>query len=107
MTRQCMVYVLANDSRMLYVGVTSRPETRMAEHRTRAITGYTARHRIHRLVYFESTPNIRGAITREKQIKGMRRAAKLELIENMNPEWRDLAEEWFTLGVSTPSLRSG
>jgi putative endonuclease len=91
--RQFYVYVLASLSRRLYVGVTNDLRRRIHEHRTNA-TGFTARYRVTRLVYFEVTPNVSAAIAREKEIKGWLRERKLRLIEDGNPEWRDLAAAW-------------
>jgi putative endonuclease len=101
MPKTFVVYILSNASHQLYVGVTSRPAQRLWEHRTGAVPGYTARHGIRSLVYWEHGLNARSAIAREKQIKGMRRSRKLALIESTNPEWRDLYEELFPGSVST------
>ena len=57
---------------------------------------FTKRYRIHRLVYYERFGEVRMAIEREKEIKGWRRSKKVALIENQNPTWSDLAEEWFS-----------
>jgi putative endonuclease len=93
MARQYHVYVLANASRELYVGVTGNLVRRVLQHRSREAE-YTTRHAITRLVYYEPTENILGAIAREKQIKGWTRRRKLELIETLNPHWMDMAEDW-------------
>ena len=53
---------------------------------------------MHRLVYFDATSNIEGAITREKELKGWRRSKKIDLIENINPGWKDLSEGWYEAG---------
>ena len=95
MTRDYFVYILANGSRMLYVGVTNDLKRRVYEHRKKVMPGYTRQYNISRLVYFESTPNVSAAIAREKQIKGWIRAKKLALIERKNPEWADLSEGWY------------
>jgi putative endonuclease len=86
------VYILASDSRQLYVGITSDLFKRVAQHRS-AIhpQSYTTRHQISRLVYCESTQDALAAIKREKQIKGWTRRRKLELISQVNPAWADLA----------------
>jgi len=94
MARQFAVYILACRSRVIYVGVTNDLIRRVAQHRAKAFPGFTARYGIDRLVYFELTPNVRAAIAREKELKGWRREKKLRLIESMNPEWRDLWEDW-------------
>jgi putative endonuclease len=87
--RRFFVYVLASYTRVLYVGVTNDLARRLEEHRAGACT-FTARYRIHRLVYAEETADVRAAIRREKQIKGWTRDRKLALVDAANPEWRDL-----------------
>ena len=78
----------------VYVGVTNSLESRAIQHKQKVIPGYTSRYNITRLLYFEEFGDIRDAIAREKQLKGWRRARKLELIRSMNPRLRDLAEDW-------------
>ena len=86
------MYILSNASGQLYVGVTSRLQERLWEHRTSATPGYTSRHGIYRLVYVEQSADVRAAIAREKQIKGWTRRKKLALIRAFNPAWKDLSE---------------
>lgn len=95
MGRQFHVYILASRSRVLYVGVTGDLVRRLFEHRTHAVPGFTARYRIDRLMHFEETTDAHAAISREKQIKGWRRSKKVALIEQANPQWQDLAQDWF------------
>ena len=57
--------------------------------------GFTKKYNINRLVYFESTNDVTVAIAREKQRKGMLRSKKIELIKTMNPEFKDLSEDWY------------
>ena len=71
----------------------SRPPSRSAPELE--IEGFTRKYKMVRLVYVESTPDVRDAIRREKQIKGWVRAKKLRLVESLNPEWRDLSEYLF------------
>ena len=87
------VYILANRSRRLYVGVTKNLLVRLAQHRS-GESVFTARYRITRLVYFEMTQQVRVAIAREKQIKSWRREKKLALVQSLNPGWDDLAADW-------------
>jgi putative endonuclease len=95
MGRTYFVYVLASASRELYVGVTGNLESRVSQHRAALKPdGYTAKHGTTSLVYCETTDNVLAAILREKQIKGWTRGRKLELIETLNPDWKDLAEGW-------------
>ncbi len=93
MTRTYYVYILASQSRELYVGVTNDVYKRVSQHRSGVNpNSYTARHRTSRLVYCEPTHDVLSAIRREKQIKGWSRRKRLELIERANPEWNDLAD---------------
>lgn len=85
------VYIMASASRRLYVGVTGNLIYRVNQHRQREIKGFTRKYQMVRLVYVEATSDVRSAIRREKQIKGWLRARKIQLIESMNPEWKDLA----------------
>ena len=89
------VYILTNRSRVLYTGVTGDLIRRVYEHKHGTVDGFTSRYRVNRLVYFESTENVRAAISREKQIKGWTRTKKLALVAESNPMWRDLSEGWF------------
>ena len=85
------VYILASHRNgTLYVGVTSRLIERIYEHKNDLVKGFTKTYQVHKLVYYEETPNIESAISREKQIKAWKRKWKLELIENFNSEWKDL-----------------
>jgi putative endonuclease len=77
----------------LYVGVTSDLENRVAEHRDLERPGFTRRYAVHRLVLFEEFGTMDDAIAREKQLKRWRRQWKLNVIEDINPGWRDLAED--------------
>ena len=86
------VYIAGSSSGTLYVGVTNDLVLRIAQHREGLIPGFTATYGVHRLLYFEQTTDVWGAIAREKQIKGWRRSKKVELIESMNPSWRDLSK---------------
>jgi len=79
----------------LYVGVTNNLEPRVWEHRTMVGSIFVKQHRLHRLVWCEDFNQISDAIGAEKRIKGWTRAKKIALIEEMNPEWRDLAEGWY------------
>jgi putative endonuclease len=101
------VYILANRTRRLYVGVTNDLVRRMYEHRAHRVPGFTQRYNIDRLVYFESMAEATQAIRREKQIKDYARAKKLAMIDWSNPEWTDLSEKWFVdVSRSDSSLRS-
>lgn len=88
------VYIMANYSRTLYTGVTGNLERRVFEHKHKTLPGFTSRYHITRLVYYEEYLSPSDAILREKAIKGMSRAKKLTLINAMNPDWADLAQDW-------------
>jgi putative endonuclease len=89
--KQPCVYILASDRNgTLYTGVTSDLIRRIQQHRSRVVEGFTRRHRVHSLVWFECHDSMYAAISREKAIKEWRRAWKLQLIESTNPQWRDL-----------------
>src|SRR6266849_6312831 len=80
---------------MLYIGVTKDIERRVYEHKQKLVPGFAAKYNLHRLVYLVAFGHIGDAIAREKQIKGWLRATKIALIESLNPEWNDLAADWF------------
>jgi putative endonuclease len=86
---------MTNKSRTLYTGVTNDLLRRVYEHKNKLIKGFTSKYNIQYLVYYEITSSIYSAIEREKQIKGWVRAKKIALIESVNPEGKDLSEEWF------------
>tara|TARA_B100000614_G_scaffold232035_1_gene226414 strand:+ start:378 stop:668 length:291 start_codon:yes stop_codon:yes gene_type:complete len=91
--RPC-VYILASQPNgTLYVGVTSDLPGRVWQHRNDLANGFTKRYGVHRLVYVEAHDTMEDAILREKRIKKWRRAWKIRLIEESNPEWRDLYDE--------------
>jgi putative endonuclease len=88
------VYILTNRKHgTLYVGVTSELASRIALHRSGHGSQFTWKHRLFRLVCVQPFPGANEAITHEKRLKKWRRAWKIQLIENGNPEWRDLYEE--------------
>jgi putative endonuclease len=88
---QAYVYILSSQRNgTLYIGVTSDLIKRIYQHRNNLSEGFTKKYKVHRLVYFGTTPSIKGAIQREKQLKQWHRQWKIELIEKDNPEWIDL-----------------
>ena len=92
--RQPAVYILASKRNgTLYVGVTSNLASRVEAHRADAVDGFTRKHGVKMLVYFELHEDMYEAIVREKRIKKWNRAWKIELIERGNPDWRDLSGE--------------
>jgi len=78
---------------VLYTGVTNDLQRRIMQHKTGRGGVFTKKYNITKLVYFESGDNINLAIIREKQIKAGSRQDKINLINSMNPEWKDLYEE--------------
>jgi putative endonuclease len=93
------VYILAGEARTLYIGVTSDLKRRVYEHKHKLNDGFTNRYNICKLVYFESTTEVHAAIQREKRLKWWPREWKIKLIETSNPEWLDLAEDWYAEGM--------
>jgi putative endonuclease len=100
------VYIMANKSRTLYIGVTNNLERRVYEHKAKLVDGFTRRYNINRLVYFENTNDISAAIEREKEIKGWVRRKKVALIHTLNPAWIDLSHEWMPTPPGDSSLHS-
>ena len=89
------VYIMSNEHRTTYIGVTSDLERRVWEHRVGRVPGFTSRYGLRKLVHVESFEGPVEAIAREKQLKGWRRSKKLDLINSQNPQWSDLAADWF------------
>jgi len=88
------VYILASKPYgTLYTGVSSNIPSRTWQHKNDLVESFTKRYRVHRLVWYEQTKSIESAINRKKQIKKWRRRWKLDLIEKMNPDWKDLYDE--------------
>ena len=92
--KQFYVYILASKRNgTLYTGLTSNLIQRVWQHKNNIVEGFTQKYDVKILVYYEVHENAKSAITREKRIKKWRRVWKLQLIEQMNPQWRDLFEE--------------
>jgi putative endonuclease len=90
------VYIMTNGRNgALYIGVSSEFGVRVLQHKLGEIDGFTKRYGCKRLVWYETHASIIRAIAREKQLKQWYRGWKLDLIEQMNPDWRDLAEDWY------------
>ncbi|WP_146448457.1 GIY-YIG nuclease family protein [Bythopirellula polymerisocia] len=88
------VYIMSNQSRTLYIGVTNDLERRVLEHKSKLIKGFTSSYNLTMLAWYDSFSDINQAIECEKKIKGWRRSKKVTLIEEQNPRWEDLAENW-------------
>jgi len=88
------VYIMASKKDgVLYVGVTDDLKRRVFEHKNSMVEGFTKKYFVKKLVYFEQTNDTKSAIYREKQIKRWKRDWKIEMIEKINPRWRDLYNE--------------
>ena len=95
-TRFYYVYIITNRSKTLYIGVTNNLARRVWEHKHAIGSEFTTHYKLDILVYFERFGDIRSAIAREKQLKGLLRIKKMKLIVSVNPTWKDLSEEWYT-----------
>ena len=95
MEKQPVVYIVASRRNgTIYTGVTSQLLVRTHQHRQGVADGFAKQYGVTRLVWFEPHGSMESAIAREKQLKNWRRACKLALIEEHNPTWRDLAEDF-------------
>jgi len=89
----CVYLMASRRNGTLYIGVTSNLVQRVWQHKHDVVDGFTSQYGVHRLVWFEQHETMASAIARERALKEWRRAWKLVLIEESNPEWRDLYEE--------------
>ncbi|MBQ7903385.1 MAG: GIY-YIG nuclease family protein [Oscillospiraceae bacterium] len=90
------VYILSNwNNQVIYTGVTNNLERRVYEHKNKLVDGFTKQYNIDKLVYFEQTTDVKAALEREKQIKGLRREKKNNLVNSINPDWKDLSNSWY------------
>ncbi len=88
------IYILANkNNNVIYIGVTNDLVRRVHEHKKKLIEGFTSKYNVDKLVYFEMFDFIDLAIAREKQLKGYSRIKKDELINQFNPEWKELYDK--------------
>ena len=88
------VYIMSNiHNTTLYSGVTNNLYRRVLEHKSGEGSIFSRRYNLTKLVYFEGTTDINAAINREKQIKAGSRQKKVDLIESINPDWKDLFDE--------------
>ena len=77
-----------------YIGVTGNLQKRVWEHKNKFVEGFTKRYNIDRLVYYELTDSVETALNREKQLKRWHRDWKINLIKEMNPQFKDLSTDW-------------
>jgi putative endonuclease len=96
-SKQYYVYIMTNKGNsVLYTGVTNNLHHRVLAHKSGKGSIFTSKYNLNKLVFFEAFGDIHAAIAREKQIKGGSRQKKINLIESMNPEWKDLYKEFFS-----------
>ena len=96
MIKEYYVYIIANKKDgTIYIGVTSNLIKRIEEHKNKVIEGFSEKYNLSKLVYYESTNSIEVAIQREKKLKKWNRVWKNKLIEEKNPEWKDLYLDFF------------
>jgi putative endonuclease len=88
------VYIMGNTKGVLYIGFTTDLETRVSQHKSRQIKGFSAKYSTTRLLYFEAFYHPIEAMEAERIIKGWLRQKKLDLIRTINPTFRDLSEDW-------------
>ncbi len=93
---QYAVYILTNKKNgTLYIGMSNNLERRVFEHKNKLVAGFTKKYGLDKLVYFEIHKYVNDAITREKRLKTWKRQWKINLIEEDNPDWKDLAIDWY------------
>lgn len=101
MQKNYYVYILASKRNgTLYIGVTNNLERRIYEHKAKLVLGFTTKYSVNKLVYFEHTNSIEAALQREENLKTWKRAWKIKLIEQQNPEWSDLSKNIHGTDVS-------
>ena len=93
---QYFLYIITNKNEgVLYIGITNNLERRIFEHKNKLVKGFSSRYNLDKLIYFESFQYINEAIKREKNMKKWKREWKINLIVENNPNWKNLAENWF------------
>ena len=91
---QYYIYILSNwNDKVIYIGVTNNLKRRVYEHKNEIIDGFTKKYHVHKLVYYETTTDVKAVLEREKQLKGWKREKKDSLVTDMNPNWKDLYDE--------------
>ena len=92
--KQYYVYILTNKTnRVLYIGLTNNLSRRMFEHKNKLMEGFSKKYNLTKLVYYETTTDVKSAIGREKQLKNWHRGWKINLINQFNPKWEDLIQD--------------
>ncbi|MBO6087652.1 GIY-YIG nuclease family protein [bacterium] len=94
MSKKGYIYIITNyQNTTLYIGVTSNLYKRIWEHKNKVVEGFSKKYNLKKLVYYEIADDIETAINREKYLKGKSRQYKINLIESINKEWKDLYDE--------------
>ena len=94
MEKRYYVYIMSNATNTVtYTGVTNSLFRRILEHKNKLVEGFTKKYSITKLVYYEASESVSSAIWREKQIKSYKRQTKVDLINRVNPGWRDLYDD--------------
>jgi putative endonuclease len=102
--RYYCVYILGSISGTLYIGFRGNLHKRIFQHKFHHFEGFTYRYEVVRLLYWESYDDVHKALAREKQLKRWSRAKKIALFERRNPQWKDLAAEWYPWMQPTQSV---
>ena len=103
MNKAGYIYFLSNHyNNVLYIGVTNNIRRRVAEHKAKVNKGFTYKYNCDKLVYYEVFDSITNAISREKQLKNWKREWKNKLVNEMNPEWKDLS---VSMGVNEELIK--
>lgn len=90
------LYILTNSrNTVLYIGITNDLKRRVFEHKTKIIKGFTSKYGLDKLIYFEEGNDINEVILKEKQMKKWKREFKFNLIKKENPDFKDLANDWY------------
>ena len=84
---------MASKSGILYIGFTNNIKQRIYQHKKHIVPGFTDKHNVYKLLYYESFKDVLSAIAREKQLKKWSREKKIQLIDSQNTKWNDLSEE--------------
>lgn len=90
------LYIMTNKpDGVLYIGITNELERRVREHKNKQIKGFTYKYNLDKLVYFESFETFDEVFSRERRMKKWKREWKVNLIIAKNPDWQDLANDWY------------
>lgn len=94
MSKQYYLYIMTNNyNTVLYTGVTNDLQRRVYEHKSKLLEGFTKKYNITKVVYYEIFEDANAAISREKQIKAGSRQKKIDLVNSVNQEWKDLYDD--------------